>query len=85
KIEKKEFSQEGGEPEHESIDDETDSKPEGGESFDPINGVSSENLDDGGHSPSKQQEQQQQQKKKKPLLKKFGYLLKKKNRDKKKH
>ncbi|KAA0032100.1 WEB family protein [Cucumis melo var. makuwa] len=79
KIEKKEFSQEGGEPEHESIDDETDSKPEGGESFDQINGVSSENLDDGGNSPSKQQEQQQQQKKKKPLLKKFGYLLKKKN------
>ncbi|XP_022943550.1 WEB family protein At3g02930, chloroplastic-like [Cucurbita moschata] len=83
KIEKKEFSQEGGDQqEHESIDDEGDSKAEGGESFDRINGVSSENVEDGGNSPSKQappQQQQQEQKKKKPLLKKFGYLLKKKN------
>ncbi|KAB5529758.1 hypothetical protein DKX38_019839 [Salix brachista] len=77
KIEKKEFSPER-ETEQESLEDEVDSKVDGGESFDQINGLSStENVDDGGSSPSKQQ-QQQQQKKKKPLLRKFGSLLKKK-------
>jgi chromosome segregation ATPase len=75
KIEKKEFSPER-ETEHESsFEDEADSKVDGGESFDQINGLSStENVDDGGSSPSKQQ----QQKKKKPLLRKFSNLLKKK-------
>ncbi|KAF2289086.1 hypothetical protein GH714_027962 [Hevea brasiliensis] len=75
KIEKKEFSPER-ELEQESFEDEVESKVEGGESFDQINGLSSaENVDDGGSSPSKQQ----QQKKKKPLLRKFGSLLKKKS------
>ncbi|OAY41770.1 WEB family protein At5g16730, chloroplastic [Manihot esculenta] len=75
KIEKKEFSPER-EPEKESCEDEVDSKVEGGESLDQINGLSStENVDDGGSSPS----EQQQQKKKKPLLRKFGSLLKKKS------
>ncbi|KAJ6877532.1 hypothetical protein NC651_030320 [Populus alba x Populus x berolinensis] len=75
KIEKKEFSPER-ETEHESsFEDEVDSKVDGGESFDQINGLSStENVDDGGSSPSKLQ----QQKKKKPLLRKFSNLLKKK-------
>lgn len=74
KIEKKEFSPER-EAEQESFEEEVDSKVEGGEGFDQINGVSStENNGDGGNSPSKQL----QQKKKKPLLRKFGSLLKKK-------
>ncbi|XP_027354967.1 WEB family protein At5g16730, chloroplastic-like isoform X2 [Abrus precatorius] len=75
KIEKKEFSPER-EAEPESLEEEVDSKIEGGESFDKINGGSlTENIDDGGSSPSKQQ---QLKKKKKPLLGKFGSLLKKK-------
>ncbi|KAK7405949.1 hypothetical protein VNO78_07561 [Psophocarpus tetragonolobus] len=74
KIEKKEFSPER-EPEPESFEEEVDSKIEGGEGFDQINGTSlKENVDDGGNSPSKQQVK----KKKKPLLGKFGSLLKKK-------
>ncbi|CAK7333651.1 unnamed protein product [Dovyalis caffra] len=74
KIEKKEFSPER-ETEQGSFEEEVDSKVDGGEIFDQINGLSStENVDDGGSSPSKQQ----QQKKKKPLLRKFGSLLKKK-------
>lgn len=71
KIEEKDYSPER-EPE-ESFEEEGDSKVEGSESFDQING-SLDNLDNGGSSPSKQQ----QQKKKKPLLRKFGSLLKKK-------
>ncbi|KAI4295266.1 hypothetical protein L6164_035330 [Bauhinia variegata] len=76
KIEKKEFSPER-EAEPESFEEEVESKIEGSESFDQINGVSStENVDGGGgSSPSKQQ---QVKKKKKPLLGKFGSLLKKK-------
>jgi len=75
KIEKKEFSPDR-EAEQESFEEEVDSKVEGGENFNQINGVSStENIDDGGSSPSKQQ---QPKKKKKPLLGKFGSLLKKK-------
>ncbi|XP_061354425.1 WEB family protein At3g02930, chloroplastic-like [Gastrolobium bilobum] len=74
KIEKKEFSPER-EPEPESFEEEVNSKIEGGEGFDQINGASvTENIDDGGSSPSKQQVK----KKKKPLLGKFGSLLKKK-------
>lgn len=72
KIEEKDYSPEQ-ETEHESFEEDVDSKAEGGDSFDQINGLSSENLDNGG-SPTKQQ----QQKKKKPLLRKFGSLLKKK-------
>ncbi|GFZ15951.1 WEB family protein [Actinidia rufa] len=75
KIGEKDFSPER-EPEQESFEEDMDSKIEGVESYDQINGLSSaENLDNGGSSPSKQQ---QQQKKKKPLLRKFGSLLKKK-------
>lgn len=75
KIEKKEFSPDR-EAEQESFEEEVDSKVEGGENFNQINGVSStENIDDGRSSPSKQQ---QPKKKKKPLLGKFGSLLKKK-------
>ncbi|XP_054812782.1 WEB family protein At3g02930, chloroplastic-like isoform X1 [Prosopis cineraria] len=75
KIEKKEFSPER-EPEPESFEEEVDSKIEGGEGFDQINGPSStETIDNGGSSPSKGQ---QLKKKKKPLLGKFGSLLKKK-------
>lgn len=74
KIEKKEFSPER-EPEQESVEEEADLKADGGESFDQINVTnSSENINDGGSSPSKQQNP----KKKKPLLRKFGSLLKKK-------
>ncbi|KAL2349439.1 hypothetical protein Fmac_003439 [Flemingia macrophylla] len=74
KIEKKEFSPER-DPEPESFEEEADSKIEGGEGFDQINGTSlKENVDDGGNSRSKQQVK----KKKKPLLGKFGSLLKKK-------
>ncbi|XP_021656601.2 WEB family protein At3g02930, chloroplastic [Hevea brasiliensis] len=73
KIEKKEFSPER-EPEQESFEDEVDSKAEGVENFDQINGLSSTENGDGESSPSKQQ----QQKKKKPLFRKFGSLLKKK-------
>ncbi|KAJ4720917.1 WEB family protein, chloroplastic [Melia azedarach] len=63
------------EPEQESFEEEANSKVEGSEAFDQINGVSStENIDDGGSSPLKQQ----QQKKKKPFIRKFGSLLKKK-------
>ncbi|XWS58025.1 hypothetical protein CRYUN_Cryun09bG0223600 [Craigia yunnanensis] len=72
KIEKKEFSPER-EPEQESFEEEVESKVEGSEGFDQINGLT-ENVDDGGNSPSKQQ----LHKKKKPLLRKFGSLLKKK-------
>lgn len=54
----------------ESFEDEVDSKTEGAEGYDQINGT--ENVDNGSSSPSKQV------KKKKPLLKKFGSLLKKK-------
>ncbi|KAL2249154.1 UNVERIFIED_CONTAM: WEB family protein, chloroplastic [Sesamum indicum] len=71
KIEEKDFSPEG-EPEQESFEDELDTKAEGVESYDHVNGLS--NVDNGGSSPSKQQSQ----KKKKPLLRKFGNLLKKK-------
>ncbi|XP_030532843.1 WEB family protein At5g16730, chloroplastic-like isoform X1 [Rhodamnia argentea] len=74
KIEKKEFSPER-EPEQESVEEEADLKADGGGSCDQINGTnSSENINDGGSSPSKQQNP----KKKKPLLRKFGSLLKKK-------
>ncbi|KAG4972792.1 hypothetical protein AAZX31_11G009200 [Glycine max] len=75
KIEKKEFSPER-EPEPESFEEEeVDSKIEGGEGFDQVNGTSlKEKVDDIGNSPSKQQVK----KKKKPLLGKFGSLLKKK-------
>ncbi|KAI3471313.1 hypothetical protein Pfo_027976 [Paulownia fortunei] len=74
KIEEKDFSPEG-EAEQESFEDELDSKAEGVDSYDQVNGLSTrENLDNGGSSPSKQQSQ----KKKKPLLRKFGNLLKKK-------
>ncbi|CAA3000089.1 WEB family At3g02930, chloroplastic-like [Olea europaea subsp. europaea] len=74
KIEEKDFSTEG-EPEHESFEEELDSKTEGGESYDHVNGLpSTENLNNDGSSPPKQQSQ----KKKKPLLHKFGSLLKKK-------
>lgn len=77
KIEEKEYSTER-EPEQESFEEDSESKAEGDESFDQINGSSENLLDNGGISPSKQQ-QQQQQKKKKPLLRKFGNLLKKKS------
>lgn len=74
KIEKKEFSPER-EQEQESFEEEVDSKVDGGERLDQINGLTStESVDDNATSPSKQQ----QQKKKKPLLRKFGSLLKKK-------
>ncbi|KAF5749250.1 WEB family protein [Tripterygium wilfordii] len=74
KIEKKEFSPER-ELEQESFEEEVDSKVDGGENFDHLNGLSSaETVDDGGRSPTKQQ----QMKKKKPLFRKFGGLLKKK-------
>ncbi|ESW29072.1 hypothetical protein PHAVU_002G041100 [Phaseolus vulgaris] len=75
KIEKKEFSPER-EPEPESFEEEVNSKKEGGEGFDQMNGASlKENVDDSGrNSPSKVQVK----KKKKPLLGKFGSLLKKK-------
>ncbi|TKY71126.1 WEB family protein [Spatholobus suberectus] len=73
KIEKKEFSPER-EPEPESFEEEVDSKIEGGEGFDQINGTSlKESVADSGNSPSKQLVK----KKKKPLLGKFGSLLKK--------
>ncbi|RDY10632.1 WEB family protein, chloroplastic, partial [Mucuna pruriens] len=75
KIEKKEFSPER-EPEPESFEEEVDSKIEGGEGFDKINGTTlTEKVDDSGNSPSKQLVK----KKKKPLLGKFGSLLKKKS------
>ncbi|XP_027360988.1 WEB family protein At5g16730, chloroplastic-like isoform X2 [Abrus precatorius] len=74
KIEKKEFSPER-EPEAGSFKGEVDSKIEGGEGCDQINGATvTETTDDGANSPSKQQVK----KKKKPLLGKFGSLLKKK-------
>ncbi|KAL6127405.1 hypothetical protein ACLB2K_070770 [Fragaria x ananassa] len=73
KIEKKEFSPER-DQEQESFEEEVDSKVDGGEKLDQINGLTStESADDNATSPSKQQ-----QKKKKPLLRKFGSLLKKK-------
>ena len=63
------------EAEQECNKDEVDSKMEGGENFDQINGISStENIDDDGSPPSKQQ----QHKKTKPMLGNFGSLLKKK-------
>ncbi|KAL6127376.1 hypothetical protein ACLB2K_075417 [Fragaria x ananassa] len=74
KIEKKEFLPER-DQEQESFEEEVDSKVDGGEKLDQINGLTStESADDNATSPSKQQ----QQKKKKPLLRKFGSLLKKK-------
>ncbi|KAL3529736.1 hypothetical protein ACH5RR_009058 [Cinchona calisaya] len=74
KVGEKDFSPEG-EAEQESFDEDLDSKADGSEGNDQINGMpSKENLDNGGSSPSKQQGQ----KKKKPLLRKFGSLLKKK-------
>ncbi|KAK7308001.1 hypothetical protein VNO77_41547 [Canavalia gladiata] len=74
KIEKKEFSPER-ETEPESFEEEANSKVEGGEGFDQINGATvTDTTDDGGNSPSKLQVK----KKKKPLLGKFGSLLKKK-------
>lgn len=74
KIEKKEFSPER-ETEPESFEEEVESKVDGGESFDQLNGLSAtENVEDGKTSPSKKQ----QEKRKKPLLRKFGNLLKKK-------
>uniref|UniRef100_A0A7N0UYV4 Uncharacterized protein n=1 Tax=Kalanchoe fedtschenkoi TaxID=63787 RepID=A0A7N0UYV4_KALFE len=60
------------EAEHESFDDEADSKVEGSGSFDQIGEVM-DNVDSGNGSPSKQPK-----KKKKPLLSKFGSLLRKK-------
>ncbi|XP_075502415.1 WEB family protein At3g02930, chloroplastic-like isoform X1 [Primulina tabacum] len=73
KIDEKDLSPEG-ETEHEAFEDERYSKAD---EFDQVNGLSSltENLDNGGSSPSKQQNQ----KKKKPLFQKFGGLLKKKS------
>ena len=63
KIPKKECFLER-EAELECNKEEVDSKMEGGENFDQINGISStENIDDGGGPPSKQQ----QHKKKKPM------------------
>ncbi|KAL7108080.1 hypothetical protein ACP275_06G092500 [Erythranthe tilingii] len=78
KIEEKDFSLEAeAEVEPESFEDEVDSKAEGVDSSDQVNGLSSsENLDNGGSSPAKQSSSQ---KKKKPLLHKFGSLLKKKS------
>ncbi|XP_059625104.1 WEB family protein At3g02930, chloroplastic-like [Cornus florida] len=74
KIGEKDFSPER-EPEPESFEEELDSKVDAGENYDQMNGLSlTENIDNGGNSPSKQQSQ----KKKKPLLRKFGSLLKKK-------
>lgn len=59
-----------------SPEDETESRAEGGHTYDQVNGVSStENLENGGISPSKSSSE----KKKKPLLRKFGSLLKKKS------
>ncbi|CAI9767788.1 unnamed protein product [Fraxinus pennsylvanica] len=73
KIEEKDLSPDGG-PEHESFEEELDSKTEGGDNCDQINGLlSTENHENGGTSPSKQKSQ-----KKKHLLRKFGSLLKKK-------
>ncbi|XP_075513194.1 WEB family protein At3g02930, chloroplastic-like isoform X1 [Primulina tabacum] len=73
KIDEKDLSPEG-ETELEAFEDEPDSKADG---YDKVNGLSSlsENLDNGGSSPSKQQNQ----KKKKPLFQKFGGLLKKRS------
>ena len=63
KIPKKECFLER-EAEQECNKEEVDSKMEGGENFDQLNGISStENIDDGGSPPSKQQ----QHKKKKPM------------------
>ncbi|XP_071732137.1 WEB family protein At3g02930, chloroplastic-like [Rutidosis leptorrhynchoides] len=73
KIEEKDLSPERETLNDESFDDEVDSKTEGGEGYDSINGI--ENVDNVGNSPSKEH---QQVKKKKPLLKKFGNLLKSK-------
>ncbi|GAV70057.1 DUF827 domain-containing protein [Cephalotus follicularis] len=74
KIEKKEFSPER-ETEQDFFEEEVDSKMDGAESIDQVNGLAStESIGDGESSPSSQQ----QQKKKKPLLRKFGSLLKKK-------
>ncbi|PIN23523.1 hypothetical protein CDL12_03771 [Handroanthus impetiginosus] len=69
KIEEKDFSMEG-EAEQESFEEEVESKAEGSEVYEEVNGMSStENLDNG---------KLQSQKKKKPLLHKFGSLLRKK-------
>ncbi|KAI3762339.1 hypothetical protein L1987_52767 [Smallanthus sonchifolius] len=74
KIEEKDLPSEKDATVHdESFDDDVDSKTEGAEGFDQINGAA--NVENGASSPSKQDSQV---KKKKPLLKKFGNLLKKK-------
>ncbi|KAI3783800.1 hypothetical protein L1987_42887 [Smallanthus sonchifolius] len=74
KIEEKDLSPERDATGHDgSFDDDVDSKTEGGEGYDQINGA--ENVENGGSSPSKPDSHV---KKKKPLLKKFGSLLKKK-------
>ncbi|KAL3837946.1 hypothetical protein ACJIZ3_022537 [Penstemon smallii] len=75
KIEEKDFSPEE-EQEQESFEDKLDTKTEGGESYEQSTNGISENLDNGGSSPTKQSSSQ---KKKKPLLHKFGNLLKKKS------
>ncbi|KAL8253303.1 hypothetical protein R6Q59_036996 [Mikania micrantha] len=73
KIEEKDLSPERDATVHdESFDDDVDSKTEGGEGYDQINGA--ENIENGASSPSKQDPV----KKKKPFIKKFGSLLKKK-------
>ncbi|XP_073140807.1 WEB family protein At3g02930, chloroplastic-like [Henckelia pumila] len=73
KIDEKDLSPDG-ETEHETFEDDRDSKVDG---YDQVNGLSAltENLDNGGSSPLKQLSQ----KKKKPLFQKFGGLLKKKS------
>ncbi|KAL3518985.1 hypothetical protein ACH5RR_021574 [Cinchona calisaya] len=74
KVGEKDFSPEG-EAEQESFEEDLESKADGSEGNDQTNGLpSTENLDNGGSSPTKQQGH----KKKKPLLQKFGSLLKKK-------
>ncbi|CAM8941403.1 unnamed protein product [Rhodiola kirilowii] len=73
KIDEKDYSP-SRETEHESFDEEADSKVEGGsDSFDQ-SGENPDSVDSGSTSPSKQPK-----KKKKPLLSKFGSLLKKKS------
>ncbi|KAI3925662.1 hypothetical protein MKX01_017796 [Papaver californicum] len=74
KIGEKDYLPEKG-TEHESVDDDLESKMDD-ESLDQVNGLSStESIENGATSPTKQL----QQKKKKPLLSKFGSLLKKKS------
>ncbi|XP_057774080.1 WEB family protein At5g16730, chloroplastic-like [Salvia miltiorrhiza] len=73
-IEEKDYSPER-ETEQESFEDEVEHKAEGTDSYEQGNGQSTDNLDNGGSSPTKQNSLK---KKKKPLLHKFGNLLKKK-------